>query len=329
MKNTLLQIGVLAKLTGNSRAMEITFGLAAGSGYLSATATAAAHAASAAAAVASAAPAASAASGALLPFFALPASAIAAVGVAGALAFFWMSQAAPQAQKHCRANRAKLSASGKLRVLKKTKVHAIRERQGERSMQPKKRKIQSTLPTLLRSQTEIAPAGEKLRQEELLGSGAFAAVYFCSLDGQSRAKKVVSDIAQFEAEQKALEALSGYDFIVQLFQASGFERTAQMCFTVHNLRTSLQTLPSQQSFFREALLLLIAKGSCFQEGVWGRNRAWGLLRRWDLRQTCLAEVLCGNCSCPSYQPFTNAKMHDKFRVLAGDFPEHFDSGALR
>ena len=78
-------------------------------------------------------------------------------------------------------------------------------------MQPKKRKIQSSLPTLLTSQTEIAEAGEKLRQEELLGSGAFAAVYLCSLDGQPRAKKVVSDIAQFEAE----------NFIVQLFQASG------------------------------------------------------------------------------------------------------------
>ena len=60
-------------------------------------------------------------------------------------------------------------------------------------MQPKKRKFQSSLPTLLTSQTEIAEAGEKLRQEELLGSGAFAAVYLCSLDGQPRAKKVVSD----------------------------------------------------------------------------------------------------------------------------------------
>jgi predicted Ser/Thr protein kinase len=98
-------------------------------------------------------------------------------------------------------------------------------------MQPKKRKIQSSLPTLLTSQTEIAEAGEKLRQEELLGSGAFAAVYLCSLDGQPRAKKVVSDIAQFEAEQKALKALSGYNFIVQLFQPVAQERTVQMCFT--------------------------------------------------------------------------------------------------
>ena len=185
--------------------MEITFGLAAGSGYSSATATAAAHTASAAAAVASAAPAASASAAAaasatsgaaLLSMAALafPASALAAVGVAGAMALFWMSQAAPQAQKHCRANRAKLSASGKLRVLKKTKAYGIRERKEERLMQPKKRKIQSSLPTLLTSQTEIAEAGEKLRQEELLGSGASAAAYLCSLDGQPRAKKVVSDI---------------------------------------------------------------------------------------------------------------------------------------
>ena len=50
------------------------------------------------------------------------------------------------------------------------------------------RKMQSSLPTLLTSQTEIAEVGEKLRQEELLGSGAFAAVYLCSLDGQPRAK---------------------------------------------------------------------------------------------------------------------------------------------
>lgn len=108
------------KLTGCPciLAMEITFGLAAGSGYLSATATAAAHTASAAAAVASAAPAASASAAAAasatsgaaflsMAALALPASALAAVGVAGAMALFWMPQAAPQAQKHCRANTAK------------------------------------------------------------------------------------------------------------------------------------------------------------------------------------------------------------------------------